>query len=127
MKDSLLVPIDLVEDVRATLQALHIYCDAQDLADSQRRMRGNTTSSNLTIEVRDTLAAVEDLYSRHLLAERDARRESAPVKDEEEYFVCDDDDHEFDTEGYCIYCGAQEGEVDDGQTVDDAPDAEQDE
>ena len=120
MKDSILVPIEIIEDLRGALQASYTYLDAQDLMESQRRMREKTYNSDITLEVKHALDGIEDLYARHLLAERDQRRASRAAYEEktpeveepiEGWMACDPGDHELDEDGYCVICGMNEDEI----------------
>lgn len=91
MSDNILLTIEDVDFVRATLAAVHVYLHAQDMADSQRALRAEVKPSGLTREVAACLEQVEESVAAFLLAERDRVRFSLPEEEEDDFA---DEDYE---------------------------------
>ena len=149
MKYETLISLDLLDEVRTTLAAAYNYHDGLDITESQRKMWPEKRNSNLTIEVKTTLEKIEELVAAHVMQERDERRarraeQARPVDTpvdthsveleyegdlEDDLAMCEYEDHEIDDDGYCIYCGFDEDEIeraqgDDGSSLEATADPE---
>ncbi len=147
MQYETLIALDLLDEVRTTLAAAYSYHDGLDITESQRKMWPEKRNSNLTIEIQSTLSKVEELVAQHVMRERDERRQrrmasqtqpstgvdthSVEIEFDGELdqpVMCEYDDHEIDEDGYCVYCGYDEDEIEreqgDGSSLEDAADSE---